>query len=115
MQATPVSGLSDQLRASLCEVRKASDEYAPLIRQLENVLEAAERGGLDLQVLRSTQALSLRYPRLQLTRAAAATDDGLEATRAVLVEIKNRVVSFEHEAGRAKDEPGADPKASSGR
>ncbi len=108
------AALADKLRASLHELRAASGDYGHLIRHIESNLHGVERGEVDVLALKEAQTASLSYPRLQPLRAAAATDDGLEATRALLIEIKNRVVSFEQEAERAKGGSGADPKPGSG-
>lgn len=116
MPATaPSDSIAERLRASLQELRSASGDYSLLIRSLEATLRGVERGEVDVLALKEAQSASLSYPRLQPLRAAAATEDGLEATRAVLIEIKNRVVSFEQEAGSAKGGSGEDPTPSSGR
>lgn len=111
MRTDSFSGLARQLRASLRELSGLPEPYSPLIRHLERLLDKAEHSELDLQALRETEAVFLRYPRLQPMRAAAATEDGLEATRSVLVEIKNRIITFD---GGSADPTKAEPSEASG-
>src|SRR5438309_97077 len=83
--------LRDLLTKSLEELQKAVGNYGALLSQLAVLECAIESGAVDTEVLEATQrAFPLRFQPL---RGGTPTNDGLDDTRQLLVEI-NRIIEL---------------------
>ncbi len=93
MQEADQDKLHHLLAKGRKELQDAVGNYGRLLRQLEEFQRALDGGHLDREVLEATQRAFFAFPQLAAeVRAAAATADGLEAARALLVEVRNRIV-----------------------
>ena len=71
--------------------------YQFLLDQLAQIEQAIQDGSLDAHRLADLEKSFYRYPRLAVVRAAAPTDDGLDETRQLLVELRNKIIILKRE------------------
>jgi hypothetical protein len=89
--------LSRLLDDSRSEVRQRIGKYERLLRQLDQLSQALESGHMDRGVLDTTLAVFSEFRELQPIRAGTLVVNGLDATRAVLIEVHNRVKQLSQE------------------
>jgi hypothetical protein len=87
--------LHDLVTRSRKELQAAVGNYEQLLGRLDELERELQSGAPGAEQLSAIERSFWAFPRLAPVRAAAPTDDGLEETRALLVEIRNRIVILE--------------------
>ncbi len=84
--------LLKQINRSREELRAMVGNYQYLLDQLSRVEQAIAEGKESAGLLTDLEKAFYRYPRLAVKRAVAETDDGLEETHALLIELRNKII-----------------------
>ena len=101
MDESDARQLRDLVTRSREELRAAVGNYERLLARLDELEQELQSGTPGAEELSAIERSFWAFPRLAPVRAAAPTDDGLEETRALLVEIRNRIIVLEkNEQGR---------------
>ena len=95
MHADDVLQLRDLVTKSREELQTAVGNYERLLSQLDQLERTLESGALHKESLIAAEKAFWAFPRLAVLRAASPTDEGLDDTRALLIEIQNRIVILE--------------------
>jgi len=110
MEHAAYEKLRELLTKSLEELHEMAGNYEALLKQLTVLQQALQFAAVDTKILEVTQRT---FPfHLQRMRAGRPTNDGLDDTRLLLVEI-NRVIELHREHRPAEAEgPESTPQGS---